>query len=72
VCGRSVLAERFRAGLGTSNLRARGSLPFRAIELVRQAAREAAAAGELPTFLGALEAVRVEAILEAARPAIDP
>ena len=37
-----------------------------AIELVRQAAREAAAAGELPAFLGALEAVHVEAILEAA------
>jgi hypothetical protein len=31
-----------------------------AIELIRQAAREAAAAGELPAFLGALEAVRVE------------
>ena len=39
-----------------------------AIELVRQAAREAAAAGELPAFLGALEAVRVEAILAAAHP----
>ena len=38
-----------------------------AIEMVRQAAREAAAAGELPAFLGALEAVRVEALLAAAR-----
>ena|ERR1700693_4003774 len=36
-----------------------------AIELVRQAAREAVT-GELPAFLGKLEAVRVEAILEAA------
>lgn len=43
-----------------------------AIELVRQVAREAAGAGELPAFLGALEAVRVEAILEAARPTIEP
>jgi hypothetical protein len=43
-----------------------------AIESVRQAAQEAAAAGELPTFLGALEAVRVEAILEAARQVTEP
>jgi predicted DNA-binding transcriptional regulator AlpA len=42
-----------------------------AIELVRLAAREAAAAGELPAFLGALEAVRVEAIL-ATHQAVEP
>lgn len=42
-----------------------------AIELLRQAAREAAAAGELPAFLGALEAVRVEAILAAARSVVE-
>lgn len=40
-----------------------------ALETVRVTAREAAAAGELPEFLGALEAVRVEALLDAMKPA---
>jgi predicted DNA-binding transcriptional regulator AlpA len=39
-----------------------------ALEAVRSAAQEAAAAGELPAFLADLERVRVEAVLVAAAP----
>jgi predicted DNA-binding transcriptional regulator AlpA len=43
-----------------------------ALEQVRQAAREASAAGLLPDFLGALEKIRAEVLLDATRPAPHP